>query len=131
MKDKPKILCICTMGLNRSKWTAEYLAKKGYQTRYGGVGPCKWDPKPGNPVDPKDIEWADIIITARDKHKPILKEKYGVKNKKIISLEVTDSKRKISEKFPEFKNMEQAEFNKRWTHPQLEKEIGKYLPFEN
>lgn len=50
---KLKVLCICTMGLNRSKYLAEYLKGKGYETRYGGVGPCKIDPEPANPLDKK------------------------------------------------------------------------------
>ena len=65
-------------GFERSKYLAEYLNKKGYETRYGGIGSCRVDPEPANPVNGEDFEWADIIITARKKHKPILIEKHGV-----------------------------------------------------
>ena len=130
-RQKPKVLCVCSMGLNRSRFLAKYLKEKGYETRYGGVGPCRVDPEPENPVNTEDIGWADIIITARKKQKPILTESYGVDPKRIITLDVTDSRKAMSEIYPEFKNISHEEFNKRWTHPQLMKEIGEYLPLEN
>lgn len=118
------------MGLNRSKYLAGYLKRKGYETRYGGVGPCKFDPAPKNPINISDVEWADIIITAREKHKPILIKNYPVENKKIICLDVTDSRKAMSEIYPEFKNIEHSEFNKKWTYPQLRKAIKDYLPLK-
>lgn len=118
------------MGLNRSKYLAEYLRKKGYNTKYGGVGPCKWDPVPANPICNEDVKWADIIITARDKHKPILVKDYKAKNKRIICLEVTDSQKEISKIHPKFKDMERSKFNKKWTQPQLRKALKPYLPLE-
>ena len=127
---KPKILCICTMGRNRSKYLAKYLKEKGYETRYGGVGPCKTDPVPENPAKKEDMEWADIIITARKKHKPILIEKYGIKNKRIITLDVKDSQKAASEIYPEFKDIENGEFNKKYTYPKLRKAIEPYLPLK-
>jgi len=125
---KLKVLCVCTKGLNRSKYLAEYLREKGYDTKYRGVGPCRIDPEPKNPVKKEDIEWADIIITARKKHKPILNNNFGVRDKRIICLDITDSRKAMGEIYPEFKNIEQNEFNKKWTYPQLRKEIEKYLP---
>lgn len=125
---KLKVLCVCTMGLNRSKYLAEYLREKGYDTKYGGVGPCRIDPEPKNPIKKEDIEWADIIITARKKHKPILNNNFGVKDKKIICLDITDSRKAMGEIYPEFKNIEQNEFNQKWTYPQLRKEIERCLP---
>ena len=122
------VLCVCTMGRNRSKYLAEYLGGLGYDPRYGGIGPCKIDPEPENPLKLEDLEWAEIIITARKMHKPILIEKYGVKNKKIIVLEVRDSSTAMSEIYPELKNMGRDEFNQTWTSPQLRKAIAKYLP---
>ena len=71
---KPKILCVCSMGLNRSKYVAGYLNEKGYETRFGGIGPCRIDPVPANPLKKEDVEWADILIVAREKHKPILEK---------------------------------------------------------
>lgn len=125
---KLKVLCVCTMGLNRSKYLAEYLREKGYDTRYGEIGPCRIDPESKNPVKKEDIEWADIIITARKKHRPILNNNFGVKDKKIICLDLTDSRKAMGEIYPEFKNIEQDEFNQKWIYPQLRKEIERYLP---
>jgi predicted protein tyrosine phosphatase len=127
---KLKVLCVCSMGMNRSKYLAGYLKRKGYNTRYGGIGPCKFDPEPKNPLKKEDIEWADIIITARDKHKPILVNDYGVKNKKIIVLNVRDSRFAMSKIYPEFNKIDQKDFNKKWTYPQLRKSIKPYLPLK-
>ncbi len=118
------------MGRNRSKYLAKYLNEKGYETRYGGVGPCRVDPAPENPAKKEDMNWADIIITARKKHRPILMEKYGIKEDKIISLEVKDSQKAASEIYPEFKSIEHDEFNQKWTYPQLRKAIAPYLPLK-
>ncbi len=130
MKQKLKVLCVCTMGLNRSKYLADYLKGKGYEARYGGVGPCRIDPFPKNPIKQEDVEWADIIITARKKHKPILIKSYNAKNKKIIVLDITDSRKAMAEIYPEFKKIEHSDFNKKWTYPQLRKAIKKYLPLK-
>ena len=127
---KPKILCICTMGLNRSKYVAEYLNEKGYETRYGGIGPCRVDPEPANPINLEDLNWADIIITARKKHKIILEEDLGIKNKKIIVLEVSDSRKRAAETHPEFRNIEHSEFNQLWTYPKLRGALEPHLPLD-
>jgi predicted protein tyrosine phosphatase len=127
---KAKVLCVCTMGQNRSKYVSEYLSKLGYETRYGGVGPCKYDPEPVNPLKSQDIDWADVVIVMREKHIKQLKEIYGVNDKRIINLEVSDSQRLASEKDEKYSEMTREEFNKSWTYPQLEKELEKYLPLE-
>jgi predicted protein tyrosine phosphatase len=118
------------MGLNRSKWVANYLKEKGYETRYGGIGPCKFDSEPANPVDPKDLEWADIIIAARGKHEVVLKEKYRIKNKKIIVLEVSDSRYKAYLKNPAWKEISQEDYNKIWTYPKLKEALEPHVPLE-
>jgi len=130
MKKRVKVLCICTMGANRSRYLASYLKNKGYNTRFGGVGPCRVDPEPTNPAKAEDVEWADVIITARKKHEPVLKEKFNVKGKRIIALDIPDSRRKIGQKYPEFNNLEYHEFQKKWTYPQLRKALKPYLPLK-
>lgn len=127
---KPKVLCVCSMGLNRSKWVANYLKEKGYDTRYGGIGPCRFDPEPANPINSKDLEWADIIIAARSKHEIVLKEKYKIKDKKIIVLEVSDSRYEAYLKNPEWENISQEEYNKIWTYPKLKEALEPHLPLE-
>jgi predicted protein tyrosine phosphatase len=116
------------MGLNRSKYLAKYLRRKGYKTRYGGVGPCRVDPYPANPIKKEDVEWADIIIAARDKHKPILEKEWKVKGKEIITLEVSDSRKRAAETHPEFKKITHKKFNRVWTYPKLRKAVKEHLP---
>ncbi len=129
-QQKPKILCVCSMGINRSKYLAEYLRKKGYETRYGGIIPREYEHYTSNPLKKEDVEWANIIIFARKKHHPALKEKHNLRGKKLISLDVRDNKERVLQEHPEFKDMTQREFQKAWTYPQLEKAINPYLPFE-
>lgn len=127
---KPKVFCVCTMGLNRSKWVANYLKEKGYETRYGGVGPCRVDPEPANSARKEDLEWADIIITARNKHITIIENDFGIKGKKIIALEVSDSRKRAAETDDKFKQISQEEFNKVWTYPKLKEALEEHLPLE-
>ena len=130
MKTKPKILCVCSMGLNRSKYLASYLKNKGYRTRYGGIGFERIHENAHNPFDQKDVDWADIIIVVRKKHKPLLRKHYKIKGKKIIVFDVTDSRRIICEKYPEFNGLDYESFQIKWTRPQLRKSIKPYLPLK-
>jgi len=123
----PKILCVCSMGRNRSKYLASYLKNKGYRTRYGGIGHGRIDLDPDNPFNQEDVDWADIIIIVRKRHKPLLKKNYKIKGKKIIVLNVTDSRRIVGEEYPEFKDLDFETFQKIWTRPQLRKAIKPYL----
>lgn len=124
---KPKILCVCSMGRNRSKYLAYYFKNKGYRTRYGGIGHGRIDEKAHNPFNQEDTDWADVIIVVRKKHKPLLKKDYKIKNKKVIVLDVTDSRRIIGEKYPKFKDLDYETFQRKWTRPQLRKAIKPYL----
>ncbi len=128
MNKKLKILTVCTIGLNRSKYLASYLKNKGYKTRFGGIGFGIIDKKARNPFSQEDINWADIVIVVRKKHKPLLKKHYKVKGKKIIVLDVIDSRKAIGEKYPKLNNLDFDVFQKKWTRPQLRKAIKPYLP---
>lgn len=126
---KLKILSICAVGINRSKYLSLYLRKKGYSTRYGGIdyrneGEFK-------PVKQKDVEWADIVIVVRKRLVKILKKKFKLEKKKLIVIDVTDSKRIAGKKYPELLKLNHLNFQKRWTYPQLRKAIKPYLPFKN
>ena len=140
MMKKPKILCVCTAGLNRSKYLAGYLKSKGYETRYGGAGAFRSRIKTflkrmrygftDNPLRGKDIKWAEIIIVVRPKHERILRSIYNIIDKKIIILDVLDTQRMIVKKFPKFKGMDSKTFNEKWTYPQLRKAIKPFLPLK-
>jgi predicted protein tyrosine phosphatase len=127
---KPKILCICAKGINRSRYLAAYLRRKGYSTRSGGVEPYENPKYKWKPTTQKQINWADIIIVIRKRLISIIDKKFNIKNKKIIILDVTDSKRLIPDEFKELKNLDLHEFNLKWTYPQLRKAIKQYLPLK-
>src|SRR3989338_10342547 len=110
---KTRILCICAVGTNRSKYLASYLKKKGYSTRFGGVS-YREEGK-YNPLKQKDVDWADILIIVRKKLLKIFKKKYKFYNKRIIVLDVTDSKDRIPKEFSSLKILDNEEFQKKWT----------------
>ena len=128
MKQKTKILCVCAKGLNRSKYIAEYLRRKGYSTKYGGLEPLIFNELDiTNYLNQKKVDWADIIIVVRKRLVGILKKNFKTKNKKIISFDITDSKRLISEEKPEYKNLTKEQMNKLITYPRLRKQINSLI----
>ena len=124
---KTKILCICAKGLNRSKYLAGYLRRKGYSTRYGGLEKEDNINVKQRLIIQKDIDWADIIIIVRPRLKNIISKKFKVQRKKIIVLDVTDSRKIVIQKNSHLENLSYIEFQKKWTRPQLRKAIKKYI----
>ena len=123
---KKKILCVCAKGLNRSKYLAEYLKRKGYSTRYGGVETDYENSNTQKIITQEDANWADIIIFVRPRLEREFKEKYTF-NGKIITINVTDSKRLIPEEYSHLRELSYSDFQKKWTRPQLRKAIKKYI----
>ncbi len=120
--------------MNRSKYLAQYLKGKGYLTKYGGVEGYGDEEKNKHyrwvEATQKQVDWADILIVVRGKFKISLKKKYKVGKKKIITLEVVDSKKLIPEKFADLRDLSYWDFQKAWTYPQLRKAIKPYLPLK-
>ena len=120
---RKKVLCVCSQGMNRSRYLAGYLRNKGYNTRYGGASI-----EAPNPIHQKDIGWADVIRVVRKRLVPIMKERFHVKNKKLIVFNVTDSPLSLFFERKMLKFMDYLDFQKKWTYPQLRKNIEKHLP---
>lgn len=130
MAKKIKVLTGCSKGLNRSKYLAEYLRRKGYSTKYGGVE--GWDDprKEWNPITQEMIDWSDLIVLVRPRLKDVLKKKFKTEKRKIISIDVTDSGRLIPKGVLGSKKLSYEEFQKKWTRPQLRKAIKPFLPLK-
>ena len=127
-KMKLKILICCSKGQNRSKYLAKYLKNKGYSTKYAGLEEYSKEDLSWKPIPKEDVEWAEIIIFVRPRLVKVLKDNFNIKNKKIIGLDVTDSKRIAGEKFPGLLKLDSENFQKKWTRPLLRKAIKPYLP---
>jgi predicted protein tyrosine phosphatase len=127
---KLKVLTICFMGRNRSKYLAGYLRRKGYSTRYGGLEYHEWKGITTKFVKEKDIEWADVIIIVRKRLKAVFDQKFGKVNKNIIILDVSDRKELVPKEFFHLTKLDDKEFNKKWTYPNLRKAIKPYLPLQ-
>ena len=124
----PRILCICAVGTNRSKYLAGYLKRKGYSTRFGGVD-YREEGK-YNPLTQSDVNWADFIVIVRKRLEKIFKKKYKYTGKKIIILDVTDSRNRIPKEFYNLTKLNYKEFQQEWTYPELRKAIRPYLPLK-
>jgi len=128
---KLKVLCICAKGKNRSRYLAKYLKGKGYTTRFGGIdGGGDFVEKIEKEITVEDVNWADIVVIVRKRLVDIFNKKFGKVGKKIIALDVTDSRRLIPEEFAHLKDLDHTEFQKKWTYPQLRKAIKPYLPLK-
>ena len=57
-----------------------------------------------------------------------MKERFHVKNKKLIVFNVTDSPLSLFFERKMLKFMDYLDFQKKWTYPQLRKSIEKHLP---
>jgi predicted protein tyrosine phosphatase len=126
---KLKVLCVCAVGFNRSKYLAKYLRRKGYSTRYGGVDyEGQYNSKP---LRQEDVDWAEVIIIVRKRLRKIFIKKFRKwDDKKIIVIDVTDSKNMIPKELYHISLLGHEEFQKKWTRPQLRKSIKSYLPLK-
>lgn len=119
-----KVLCVCALGMNRSRYAAHWLAEKGFDTRFGGI-----DNNALNPLKEEDVIWADIIIIARDRHQDLLKKKFILARKKPqYVLGVSDSPSMIPEAYAHLRELPGDQFHKQWTYPRLEDALEKLLP---
>ena len=119
---KKKILIVCSAGKNRSRYVANYLRRKGYSTRFGGVKESEII----NPVNPKYIEWADLIIFAQEKQKKWFVEKFGDFKKNYLILDVRDSGHDVPEDKKYLLKLPKKEFNRVWVHPNLRKKLKEF-----
>nr|MBD3312186.1 hypothetical protein [archaeon] len=115
-----KVLCVCAKGQNRNYYLANYLRDKGYWTRRGGV-----EEGANPPITKSDVGWADVIVIVRERLVPLVKDKFDIRDKKLVVINVTDSKRLVPKKYQE---LSFRELNEKWTYPWLRKAINKHLP---
>jgi len=99
---KLKVLCVCGLGLNRSRYLAKYLGEKGYDTKWRGLESCDFNLESKNLIGIKDIEWADIIVVSKEKYKSILNDNFKVRDKKIVCLDIV-SLRKIDGEYSQLR----------------------------
>lgn len=121
--ERKKILCVCVYGLNRSRYLAKYLKNKGYNTRYGGA-----TIEAPNPIYQRDIDWAEVIVVVRKRFVPVMKERFHIKGKKLIVLDVSDSPFTLFLENKKLKFLDYFNFQEKWTYPQLRKNVEMYLP---
>ena len=118
------ILCVCALGINRSKYCARWLRERGFSTQFGGA-----DKNALNPVTPDMVLWADAIVIAHERHEKLLNDKFVLARKKPqFVLGVSDSRDKLPSEFHRLRDAPGDVFHEQWTYPQLEKALNVLLP---
>ena len=124
-----RVLCVCALGRNRSKYLAEYLNKKGYETKHEGVSCGKLKKcKKCELLHQEDVDWADVVIIVRRILVKPFKKNYAWKGKKIIVLDVTDSRKVAARKDPKWLKMDNETFQKTYVRGRLRNAIKPHLP---
>ena len=117
-----KILVVCTEGQNRSRYLAEYLKRKGYETDFGGIK------KDGfNPLIQKKVDWADMVITVREHIKDKFLHRFDPKCKKVVHLEVRDNPKRFPAEAQELAAKDWNAFQEKYVYSELRKQVEKYL----
>lgn len=116
-----KILILCAHGKNRSRYLAEYLATKGYETDFDGV----------NNDDKKSVQekisWADTIIAVtRDIHEKAQAD-FDFTEKKVFGLDVDDRPETCFLSLPILTGDEWVEFQHQHVYPKLTEQVNKIL----
>lgn len=119
---KTKILLICNKGRTRSKYLAEYLRKKGFATKFGGISKSAQVKITKNKLD-----WTDKIVIVDGKVRKKFLEEYGVPKKEIIMLNVLDHPRQYPREAQEMINKVRKKFKEKYVFPNLRRQIDKKL----
>ena len=120
-----KILAVCYMGMNRSKYLAEYLRGKGYECDYAGILP-----ETKNLVSQERVDGADVLIFIQPRIQEKFLWEFKTKGQRIITLDVEDRVCVLRPENTEMSGVEYLEFQKRHVYTELERQIEKFLPFE-
>ncbi|MFH1253410.1 MAG: M23 family metallopeptidase [Candidatus Uhrbacteria bacterium] len=108
-----KILVVCNYGKNRSKFLAEYLSRKGYETDFGGLQENLLQAK---------INWAEVVISVHEEIKKELLVNFDLTGKCLIELNTDD---RPAEKLD---GAEWTDFQNNLVYPKLIEQVDKYLP---
>jgi predicted protein tyrosine phosphatase len=117
------ILAICNWGNNRSRYIATYLERKGYATRFGGL-----DEKSHTRITQADVNWSNVLIFVQPQIQRLFLKRFRVNNQRIISLDVEDRIEILSPNKRKLTGEEWMKIQRKRVYPELENQIGKFLP---
>ena len=111
------------MGMNRSKYLADFLMEKGYDTDCAGI---LIETK--NSVTQKRVDDSDVLIFVLPRVQEKFLQHFRIEKQKIITLNVEDRLDILCPEKPNFTPVEAKEAYERLVYPKLRRQIAKYIP---
>jgi hypothetical protein len=116
-----KILVLCMFGMNRSKYLAEYLKGKGFETDYDGVNNENWE------AVQEKINWSDTVITvSHDTHEKARMD-FDFVGKKVYTLDVEDCPKAVLPGSEILNGDAWTDFQNKSVYPKLIEQANKVL----
>jgi len=111
---------MCAFGQNRSRFLAEYLATKGFETDYDGVN------NENREDVQRKIDWADIVISVSpDVHEQTMS--FNISGKRIFVLDVDDRPSCVLPQGKPLDGDDWVNFQKKYVYPKLIEQVNKAL----
>jgi len=117
-----KILVLCAYGRNRSRYVANYLSEKGYDTDFDGVLNGDSD------IVQKKINDADVLITVSQKVHDHLVKQFNFKGKRVIEIDVEDRPEFVLPACKPLSGDDWVSFQEQCVYPDLIDQLNKFLP---
>lgn len=117
------ILVVCYFGKNRSKYLANYLEKKGYTVKFGGIVE-----ETNNRITQGSVDSANVIIFVETRVEKSFLKRYKLGQQRAIVLDVDDRVEILAPDKKEVTPEEWAQLQEKMVYPELERQIEKYLP---
>lgn len=111
------------MGMNRSKYLADFLIHKGFIADCVGILP-----ETKNLVTQKIVDSSDVLIFVLPRVREKFLQHFKIEKQKIITLNVEDRLDILCPEKPSFTPVEAKEAYERLVYPKLRRQIEEYLP---
>ena len=118
-----KILVVCYMGMNRSRYLADFLREKGCDADCAGILT-----ETKNQVTQERVDQSDMLVFVLPRIKEKFLDRFSVDTQRIITLDVEDRIDILCPDAGDFTFEEKQTIYKQFVYPKLEKQIANYFP---
>jgi len=116
-------MAICYMGMNRSKYLADFLTEKGFIATCAGILP-----ETKNLATQERVNDSDVLIFVLPRIQEKFLQRFTVGEQKIITLNVEDCLDILCPEKSDHTPEEIKEVYERLVYPELIKQITEYIP---